>query len=161
MFCYQLTPFKKYFSVGFRKGDLYMNAIMLATAGGTLFAAWQLLARTNSMSPMATNLGMIFGALVTSLAYGSYAMKQSEWSSLTSTNIWLPLVCGVLNGAGFILYLMSMQKSPNLTAVSMTSMMTMIGLIALGSVVLFGEPITKEKFFGIIASVIAVYLLSK
>jgi drug/metabolite transporter (DMT)-like permease len=138
-----------------------MNPIALAALGGVLFGTWQLLARVTTMSPMTVNIGMTLGALATSLVYGSYAMKQSEWSNLTSLGVWTPLLCGVLNGIGFILYLISMQKSTSLTAVSVTSMMVMIGLVTLGSIVIFGEPLTKEKFFGVLAAIAAVYLLSK
>ncbi len=135
--------------------------MLIAILGGLFFATWQLTARTSSNTPMVLNIGMTVGALIASIFYGSFVMKQAEWQSLTSTNVWLPLFCGVLNGIGFILYLAAMQKSPSLTAVSIASMMSMIGFIAIGSIILFRDPLTFDKVLGVCAAAIAVYLLSK
>ena len=138
-----------------------MHYVLIATIGGLFFATWQLAVRASSTTPMVLNIGMAVGALVTSLFYGGFTMKQTEWQSLTSAHVGLPLLCGFLNGVGFILYLIAMQRSPSLTAVSITSMMTMIGFIAIGSIIFFGDPLTRDKLLGVCAAALAVYLLSK
>lgn len=138
-----------------------MHYTLFAALSGFFFASWQLTSRAGSATPMVLNIGMIVGAFAASIFYGGFAMKQNEWQSLASTTIWLPLLCGALNGIGFIVYLTAMQKSPSLTAVSITSMMTMIVLIAIGGMIFFAEPITKDKLLGVCAAILAVYLLSK
>ncbi len=130
----------------------WINAIITAIG----FGGWPLMTRLSSASPLSTSIAVLVGTLVT-LVVASLGMSVSA----SPRTLIIPILAGILNGIGFIAYVllnMNKQWAPMFVPISL---ILMIFVITIGGVIFYGDRLSLFKIVGTILALVAVWLMTK
>ncbi len=121
------------------------------------FGGWPLVVRESSASPLATSIFVLIGTLVPLLVLTFSGMEIST----SARSLIRPLLAGMLNGAGFIAYILLCMKKEWAPTFVPISLVLMVLVVTIGGAIFYGDKLDAGKISGIILSLAAVWLLAK
>lgn len=134
------------------------NGIVFCLVAGLGFGTWPLIARASEVGSAWITIIVICTTAITVLV-----SRVSHLSAVpTGRAIGLLLVAGLLNGIGWLAYGRLVASGEfEISRLAPAALILMIAIIAMGGVVIFGETLTREKSAGVLAAMLAAWLLTK
>ena len=121
------------------------------------FGGWPLVVRESSAPPLTTSIFVLIGTLVPLLALIFSGMEISA----NARSLIRPLLGGILNGAGFIAYILLCMKKEWVPTFVPISLVLMILVVTIGGTIFYGDKLDAGKIVGMILSLVGVWLLAK
>ena len=135
------------------------NPLVFALLSGLLFGTWPLVMKKAGLTPMAAATTLT----VMTLAVCAPFLNRADYrtTSVFTLGFGLAVVAGLMNGAGTIAFQkVIVAKNLEITTGILIVILTQVAITAVGGRVVYGDPLTIKKAFGLVAAVVATYLLT-